>query len=251
MPNVTCPNCSEELDIPTEFLGREVRCATCQRVFVPPKALDISTVRKSTQPSDDAENAALAEPKPRKKRRSPVGWLVIVFGLMSCCGVGCAGSVVLFALIANPQFQTYDAADGTFSAAFPTKPKLVNDTTDDGQHRVSVEARRRFPPEFYFVQHVEIAKPGDAEELLRIAADQSVKKVLGGTEVRRTNSTVDGYPALDVMIEHGNGQQTTLVRHVIAGKRLYTLGIVGPHGLDFSIEYVDRFFSSFQIKKKT
>jgi hypothetical protein len=33
---VVCPHCSEELDIPPEFRGRQVRCAVCQSVFVPP-----------------------------------------------------------------------------------------------------------------------------------------------------------------------------------------------------------------------
>ena len=34
MPDpIICPHCREQLDIPAEYHGRPVRCASCQNVF--------------------------------------------------------------------------------------------------------------------------------------------------------------------------------------------------------------------------
>jgi LSD1 subclass zinc finger protein len=255
MPAVNCPNCRDELDIPSEFVGRDVRCAVCQTVFTVPyrAAPPVVQRRSSSQVNAEAsENNSLDdETTPRRKKaRGSFAWLFIMLGMLSCCGVGCGGFGILIAIVANPPFQPYTAPDETFSAVFPGKVTATKDTTDDGLARFRAEARRKFPPEFYWVQHVELTKKEDADTILKVAADRSVKRISGGTEVKRTPNTIDGYSALDVTIEHGNGQQVTLVRHIVVGKRLYSIGIDGPQGLDFVIDYVDKFFSGFQLKSK-
>jgi LSD1 subclass zinc finger protein len=257
MPAVNCPTCREELDIPNELVGREVRCAACQNIFTVPvvsSRLSVPVVSRRAPQTDDDENRSLedGEPltSPRRKPGSSFGWILMIFGLLSCCGVGCGGFGVLMAIMMNPNFKPYTADDGSFTAIFPGKVTTNTDKTDDGQTRFIAETRRKLPPEYYYIQHVPVIKKDDAETILKGAADKSVKQVVGGVEMRRSSTTIDGYPAVDQMIEHGNGQQVTLVRHILVGKRLYTIGIVGTNGLDFVIDYVDKYFSGFQVKKK-
>jgi LSD1 subclass zinc finger protein len=242
MPAVNCPTCREELDIPNELVGRDVRCATCQNIFTVPEVSsrsNVPVVSRRTPQADDIENRSLEDGErstsKRRKAGSSVGW---------------GGFGVLMAIMMNPNFKPYTADDGSFTAIFPGKVTTTTDKTDDGQTRFSVETRRKLPPEYYYIQHIEITKKNDAEKTLKDVADKAVKQVVGGVEMRRSSTTIDGYPAVDQLIEHGNGQQVTLVRHILVGKRLYTIGIVGTNGLDFVIDYVDKFFSGFQVKKK-
>lgn len=256
MPAVNCPNCREVLDIPGEFVGRDVRCAVCQKVFTVPMTMSertIPVVNRSELPSrPDLQDEQETDEQPKRRRASggSFGLVLILLGFLSCCGLGCGGFTLLVVMVANPSFQPYTAPDGTFSAVFPGKVTAKADDNPDQKKAFSVEARRKLPPEFYFVKHAELPK-GDAPELvLKAEADRSVREVAGGIEMRRSEKTVDGYPAIDLMIEHASGQQVTLVRHIVVGKRLYSVGIIGPHGLDFPIDYVDRFFSGFQVLKK-
>jgi len=80
----------------------------------------------------------------------------------------------------------------------------------------------------------------DPQKVLNAACDTWLGTAPGGTEVRRYARDVDGHPAMDLFVETGGFQQNNLyVRVVIAGDRVYSVGVSGQimtdhkHGDEF------------------
>ncbi len=78
---VTCPQCRQNLQVPPEMLGKEVRCPACQRIFTangdgarppvpPPLAPDDVPEWDYAQPLEDEDTDMPREEKPRKRKKS-------------------------------------------------------------------------------------------------------------------------------------------------------------------------------------
>jgi hypothetical protein len=251
-----CPHCQEELDIPAEFRGRQVRCASCQKVFVPPaeqpappslpapgsweeerpsrRPVRDDSDRPSSRPapddSDRFDDRAPWEydrpPRPRKKSTLWV-WLLIL-GFFGLCVLPCGGFFVLGVWVAFPDFQPYDSPEGRFRGEFPVQPFTYTRADDDGRTWHCTEYKRSFPPETYFVRYVDLprAKAPAAEKALADAADKLAARVPGSTELRRTSGTTDGHPSVDLTLEHPD-DTVTAARLVLVGTRLYEVGVTG------------------------
>src|SRR5688572_12325425 len=122
-----CPHCSEELDIPAEFRGRQVRCAVCQRVFVPPAdgsepppparpapgnwaddrpsrrppRDDVAPpARRDRDDVDDDRGRGYRDdddrPPPRRRKKGSTAWVwLLVLGVVGLCVLPCGGLMFL------------------------------------------------------------------------------------------------------------------------------------------------------------
>jgi hypothetical protein len=250
---VVCPHCQEELDIPAEFRGRQVRCASCQQVFVPPA--DAPTLpapgnweedRPSRRPVRDDYNPPSNRPAPddsdrlddrapweydrppRPKKRSTLWVWLLILGFFGLCVLPCGGFFVLGVWVAFPDFQPYDSADGRFRGEFPGQPFTYTRPGEDGRTWHCTEYKRSFPPETYFVCFADLprARAQDSDQALKEAALNMVARVPGTTEVRRTSGTTDGHPSVDLTLEHPD-DTVTAARFVLVGNRLYEVGVTG------------------------
>jgi hypothetical protein len=112
---VSCPNCSNILEIPDNLLGKQARCATCQQVFIigKPQApasaheVRISTGQASRSIPGASQSPVLLRPAehaplPRRPRRpprtkiSPVVWIVggCAIGLFCIIALAVAGFII-------------------------------------------------------------------------------------------------------------------------------------------------------------
>ncbi|HET6574837.1 MAG TPA: hypothetical protein VFG68_14625 [Fimbriiglobus sp.] len=250
-----CPHCQEELDIPAEFRGRQVRCASCQQVFVPPaespappplpapgnweedrpsrRPVRADDDRPSSRPvPDDADRFDDRRapwddrpPRPRKKRTLWV-WLLIL-GFFGLCVLPCGGFFAFAMWMMFPDFQPHDSPEGRFRAEFPGQPFTYTRTDDDGRTWHCTESKRSLPPETYFVHYTDLrAGPRRPAAALKDAADKVVSQAPGSTEVRRTAGTTDGHPSVDLTVEHPD-DTVTAARFILVGHRLYAIGVTG------------------------
>ena len=72
-------------------------------------------------------------------------------------------------------------------------------------------------------------------------------RVLGSTEGTRSNGTYDGYPSLDLTVNHPD-DTVTVVRFVLADRRLYAVGVTGPDPLSVEDPRVKHFLDAFKVK---
>jgi hypothetical protein len=288
---VVCPHCSEELDIPSEFRGRPVRCAVCQNVFTPPAdgappapSLPAPGTWDEDRPSrrplrEDAPPARRVaareeddrgyrdrdrdhdldrdadwdrwDDRRRRRRRGSNTWVwLLVLGVVGLCVLPCGGLLVLGIALDHPSFEPYDSAKGRFTAEFPGKPAETQQTTETGATRYCTEYRRTIPEETYFVHYLDLSgrAGGDkgTDQVLQDACDRTVRNMPGSTEVSRSPTTFGGHPAMDLQVEHPGGT-STIVRFVLAGRRLYSVGITGA-GLADESQRLHHFQTAFKIK---
>ena len=261
---VVCPHCREELDIPAEFRGREVRCAVCRNTFTPPADDPYPAPaardgfddprgradRRSDRDDRDPYRDRLADrPRRRVRKGGGTAWVwVLVLGVFGTCFLGCGGLLALGLFVENPDLQPYDDPAGKFRAEFPGKP-AADQVQADGETRHTVEARRKFPAEVYFVHYTDLPRKADekgAEAVFKKAADAAVKRVPGSTLVSSTPGTHDGYPTTDVHVQHPD-RTATMVRFLVAGKRLYAVGITGQ-ALQPGSQRLEAFLDAFKVK---
>jgi hypothetical protein len=235
---VVCPTCGSSLDIPAELLGRQVRCASCGSIFTPPG----DPGRPPAEPAYD---------RPQKRSRLGCLWALLGVAVLSgaCC---CGGCFALYHYIENPKFQPYTAPDQSYTVSFPGAPSPVNRFGPTGKKIAGTDYHRAFPVERFFVEYVTLS-PAEAKEdpqkVLNAACDTWLSTVPGGTEVRRYARDVDGHPAMDLFVETGGFQQNNLyVRVVIAGDRVYSVGVSGQIMTDH--KHGDEFLDSFHPAKK-
>ncbi|OWK37658.1 hypothetical protein [Fimbriiglobus ruber] len=254
---VTCPNCREELDIPAELRGQDVRCAACAVVFVPPTTDVVPTARRqpaSTGP--DYDDRGRWDDAPRRRRPRPRGsmlwvWLLL-FGVVGSCVFGCGGLLALGMFMEFPNFQGYDSAAGRFHAEFPGKPTEREEVVDGPEPVLYLwtEFHREFPDETYFVYYTDFLardlKPGP-DQLLEKACDRAVARTPGSEEVSRQPAMHDGYPARDLVIRSPDSNGETVVRFVLVGKRLYAVGITGEF-VNADSQRVRHFHERFRIE---
>lgn len=267
---VICPHCREALDIPAEYRGREVKCAVCDRVFTPPAdepptasrpERDWDAVPTSRRPPrDDVRDNPRRDydraedrwdDRPRRRRKASTGWIwALLVGVFALCILPCGGFIIWAVVLAFPDFQPYDAPDGKYRAEFPGKTFTYTNKTEAGLDRTCVEFKRNIPAETYFVHHVDLpaAAARDQEKAFKDACDKALAQTPGSTEIYRTATTYDGYPATDQYIEHAGDGGGTLTRFVLAGRRLYTVGITCQTGIDATEPRAEHFLSAFKVK---
>ena len=240
---VTCPNCSEELDIPAELRGSPVRCAACGGAFTPPAA-GVPVVRRAErqEPRDDPRDDGRAEERPRHRapagrpRRRSNAWVwLLALGVFGVCCAGCGGFAVLAVNLGNPELVDYAAPDGRFEAAFPgpvavaTRPQpkrgLLGPATEY-EHRRTIAGQTI---DTYFVRSVELRErptPDAAEAAVARVADELAAE---GKQASRRPALLDGAEALELVVTYPDRvQKEALVARVaVIGDRLYVVGVRG------------------------
>jgi len=255
---VVCPHCGEELDIPTELRGRDVRCASCRTIFAaaadappPPRANRVGSNRVEPGRTPDDDRAPWDD-SPRRKRKGSLRWLWFLLGsggLLSC--LGCCGGVLVFAQIDNPEFITHKSPKGRFVASFPNTPLEAQRTGDDGLTRECTESTREhiLGDETYFVHYRDLpAVPAGEDARQTILTDACLRAVAhtpGTHEKSRTKLTVGDHPAVDLFLTHPDGTATHF-RFILAGQRIYAVGLTGPI-LEPKSKRLKRFLAAFQI----
>jgi hypothetical protein len=258
-PPVACPHCGEELDIPPDLRGREVRCAVCRTVFVPtadrPAAPPPTATRNRYDhdrdaPPDDAGRDRWEERPRRRRRGGSLLWVWLVVGTVlggSCLCCGGLGALVV--VMENPSLQGFDSAEGRFHAEFPTTPPTVTQERKDGVTYHVIESRREFPEETYFVHYWNLDAPPIGDAAIRKALDDAAAHFLslhpGGTKISQSSATQDGYPASDLYLSHPDGTNTA-VRFVLDGRRVYAVGITGS-SLPPNSQRLEHFRQAFKI----
>lgn len=267
----SCPKCAEELNIPDEFYGKNVRCAGCGNVFTPSEQAEAPKTVRPTRDDDDDDLPTRRsnrdddfEDRPRRGSRRPVRremrsaprgrsgafWIWLTLGgLFSVCALGCIGAIGFGIFMDNPKLVPYDSPDGAFHAGFPDLPVVATTTDEKGRTKTTYEKSRKLPQETFFVHVVELkTKPtaAEAEALLTEVVDAYVAKRSGSTEIDREPTNLQGYPAVEVEIEHPDNSDT-FVRVIIVGKRIYFVGISGQ-GLVPESQRLRLFWDEFRIK---
>ena len=252
---VTCPNCRDQLDVPVEFRGRSVKCATCQTVFaVPVQPLGEPPLAR---PSRGRPREEYDADRPPRKRTNGVVWFLLAGTLLIAGGMSalCAGVTIW---MCNPPMQVHKSEEGKFQVEFPDKPVPFSQPGEKGVPVKGVEARREEVGQMrFFVKYYDLPKmpkaikDSDTEAILTDALRAEIAQLAAGTELQREAKTHAGFPCIDVHLEQGNQimKRGTVVRIILAGSRIYILGAQGQ-SLVPELWYVQRFFISFQPNEK-
>ncbi len=254
---VVCPHCREHLDIPAEYRGRAVRCASCQNVFATPPP---QPERRSDAPpwrSDSPPRPRLDDDGYDRPRRKPNGGVWVLLLMTTLVLSGCIGLVTGFTYIVhNPDMHPYTSKEGKFRADFPgdIPPSADANGEKDGE-LVSATGHNTQRQERFTVKCFDLpAKyrglpPEEAVEQLALEE----LKAAGGREKSRLELTMhDGFPACDVTDfeqKFAVNRQNTIVRCVLAGKRVYAVVAHGPN-MQPQMWWVRKFFVSFEITDK-
>lgn len=248
---VTCPSCRDQLDVPTEFRGRSVKCATCQTVFPVPAEPEPPSVRPSragarTRPRDPDD----FDDTP-KRRGNGLVWFLLLGTLLVCGGISlaCAGfSVWLY----NPPMKAHTSDDGKFTVEFPGDPAPFQQTGEKGVVMKGMEARRQTNEMRFSVKYYDLPKaPQDDEQAVAEAIKSEIASLAAGSELQRQTTRHAGFPALDVQLSQGPEflRRITILRVVLVGKRVYILMAQGQNLMP-EIAYVQKFFISFLPAEK-
>lgn len=259
---VTCPHCREALDIPAEFRGRDVRCATCQTVFAVPSADAGPPAVRSPRPD--------ADPTPRRYRDDPAldrprrrgnggVWALLLFTLVAFggCVAGCLG---LSRFMYFPKMHPYTSAEGKFRVEFPGDPSPTVTAPEPGAVTVVGQrlAQERYVAKCYklplkqrFAAKEDVLTEAAEKEL---AAEGVPTKLAGkgpagpGAEADHEFTTHGGFDALDVRASVGQGlsRRATILRCVRAGNTMYVVLAQGPN-MEAQMWYVRHFFLSFEL----
>jgi|GEM_PF-1635126 len=263
---VTCPKCRDQLDVPVEFRGQPVKCATCQTVFSVPHGPSAEPpVARPSRSGSRGRPRDRSDDDPRSAKRSNgVVWFLL-FGTALVCGAigfGCAG---LANWAYNPTMQVHKSEEGRFQVEFPEAshpfsqagdkvPKPLSQVADNGAPVKGIEVRLDMNEARYFVKYYDQSKKQAAQEpeaMLADAVKAEIAAVAGGVEAARSVTTHAGHPAIDVQIDQGSqfAKRVTILRVMLAGSRIYVLGTQGQNQLP-QLWYVQRFFISFRPDEK-
>ena len=256
MPDlIVCPHCREPLDIPPEYHHRQVRCASCQTVFLAtpadadavPVAPRLPSSRTSRRSEDDDQDRDRDSPPPRRSNAGVVLLLLLTVGVVGGC---CGGLNLILVYQMNPTVTSYTSVEGKFKADFPgdtpTGGPLMGG--GDGAAGWQVTGQRASANERYTVRCYDL-KP----EWRRLSEQDALAKVveadLPAIGRRRTEQTTHGgFPALDLLDTQGQGLNgsSTVTRLVLAGKRVYVVSAQGQPNFH-TFWWVRQYFTSFDI----
>ena len=255
---VTCPHCREQLDIPAEYRGRSVRCASCKTVFATPPLPDAPAASPAREERGDDERPA-GPPRPRRyddaaDRRPRAGngvvWGVLLLTLLTVGGcVG--GCLLLFAFMYNPKMHPFTSPEAKFRIEFPGDG--VANTTGVGTDTITVTAHRNEGQEKYTVKRFELParlRGLPAEDALTEVAKKELQGEGVSPDARREVTTHDEFPAVDMRGASGKGmlnRRVMIVRCVLAGQTVYVVSAHGQSMEEQSLWWVRRYFTSFEL----
>jgi LSD1 subclass zinc finger protein len=246
---VTCPNCRDVLDVPTEFRGRSVKCGTCQTVFpVPEPTLSITEL-----PTARRDRPLFVNEHRSQKQSNRVVWFLLLATALVLGGlfVACGGLMVW---MNNPTMTVHNSEEGKFQVEFPSEPQPIAQAGEHGVIVKGLEAKRKLAEGRYFVKYYDLSKKqlaGDPETILNDALKTEIAGLAAGNEIQRQMTKHAGFPAIDVELHQGSEfmQRITVLRIILAGSRVYILGTQGQNQLP-QFAYVQQFFISFRTTVK-
>lgn len=271
MPDpIICPHCREQLDIPAEYHGRQVRCASCQNIFVATPEGDAPVVHRLPGRSSHADQPRTARRAPddrddhnnRPPRRSNIGVVLLLLCVVLTVG-GCCGLLnVVTAVQVNPTLTPYTSAEGKFKVEFPGENPTSGPTTNPADEKltgVQVTAARDYGQERYTVRCYDLKADWQklpAEDALDQVAKAELDVLIAAPDQRTVTrfeiTKHQGFDARDVLAGNGNGitGRDTVLRCILAGKRVY---VVAFQSQKVQAEYwwVRQFFLSFEITDPT
>jgi hypothetical protein len=260
MPEVTCPNCREVLDVPAELAGSTVRCGACQFV-IEPGAGRVPTVPRA-EPARRPElrdDSDLPDELPQPKKSLAWLWILLGVGGFSC--VGCCGLVGFLGFkVENPTWTKYTAPDGAFTVDFPgdTPQTLTRPLPLPGDKPLTLVlsiSERKLAQERYAVGVCDL--PKIEEKIDKALAELYIEACLNGLknqpgttvkELSRTNITLFGQPGKEYVgtFSDSNIRNGRVTRRIfVLNNKLYMLSAMGRDTGPPS-DRIERFFSSFE-----
>lgn len=272
-----CPKCGKEYRLKDEMAGRRFRCKACQSPVTIPD-LDASgddweadflggldTAVKSERRSHAAEplpvsgrkQPASGKKSGRKKTGGATAGLMPVLKMVGGvlgAGVGFAiGFIVVRSLVSGslggsaPDWQTFTAPAGTYTAEFPSppKPKFVAGATPGSKTYFGETGRfgcavteEPFPPNVAEIDH---------KQLLQLVADNLSLFRPGSTVTGQQEMTFGEHAAMEIQISVESKGRTLLntSRIVVTPDRVFTIEYVDA-GTGTAADR-DRFFGSFKL----
>lgn len=150
------------------------------------------------------------------------------------------------------RWQTFRAADGSFSMQFPGKPAASESPVQlaaGGTAVVDVITAQPRRDTVYTCSYFEDPRlaSGTAEDALSSAREGSVSRVQG-TVVNERNIEVDGYPARDVAV-HARGNSLMDMRLIAVGRRMFALMVIDTDRQRPDSKNIQKFFDSLKFSK--
>jgi hypothetical protein len=242
VPIAICPNCTTEVDIDPDQLGRQVACPHCDQRFIP-------EARRRTRRRDD-EDGADDRPRRRsraaKSRRWPVVLVAVFGGLFALVCVCCMGLIVYM----NTARVSFDGpwaehavgppgGDRAASASFP-KPPISDGLSDDANRGTGtlisysqMDQASSIDDAVFALGYVEYP-PGTPNPLERgylpireQLSERFVTNHLMKPKVKRESSTpAYGYPAKEVEYSDDDGSFVVRLVHVTGRPRAEPVRLV-------------------------
>jgi predicted Zn finger-like uncharacterized protein len=251
---VNCPHCRTELDIPTQFAGRAVRCASCQQIFnVPVQSVPV-VARRSTPvavPIREPRRSPESEPSDEPPRSNLGVWILLMVVGFALTGL-CAWFILWHQDQVKPKMEEYKDENEAFQVKFPVKakPKSTSQTLPDGRPVVGAEASLNDGQVQYAVRSFPLSakqKKLAEKELFEGLEQQELVNIKNNfSQVDRQMTTHNGYPALDVWLRGGMlGVENVIVRIVKTDTHAYSAAIRGL--VEPRHPIVSQFFLSLEI----
>ena len=253
--SIACPKCRELLDVPDDFLGREVRCASCQQIFTATANAapgdGVPVARPARKPSRSPEYGDDDRPiRSRKKSGNRlVLWLLLGGAGLSMCAC-CGGMAVFVGKMMSPDFVPYTSPDGRFSTVFPSDTfQSKRNTGRAAESAQSIESTRTLFQETYFVYFVDLTdadRKKPAEKVAEEFANGLIAMSQNGREHNARNKIAfQGHDAIDLSIALTDGK-FTIARVIVTKDRAYVVGVTGP-GNPGGASWVEDYMEKFQI----
>ncbi len=219
-----CPHCSCALKVTPELFGQRVRCGRCRT----------DCLTTTPQP------AVIPPPQ------NYLGWY-IVFSLSPLLLVALGVSIYFIAFV--PRWKVVQPEAAGFAISMPGEPATKIETV--GPLTVTMMGTKRwFNTEAYSIGYNDLTehrlKTASANTILNEACTDAVKNSKNGSELRRVDLDVEGYPAKQVTAKVTKEGRMT-ARIILVKNKLYTLYCIRTYGDEFP-EYQERFLSSFELR---
>jgi len=165
-------------------------------------------------------------------------------------------AVLIMTVIANYddflpyRWQTFSAADGSFSAQFPGKPEVEDQQVQlpgggtATVHQVIAAPTKKASYGCTYFEDPRLAS-NSAEEVLDAARDGSISKIQGSL-IHEQRLDVDGHPARDVEVR-ARGNSLVEMRLVTVGQRTFMLMVVESARRSADSKNVRKFFDSLKF----
>lgn len=207
--------------------------------------------RRGMRDSDDFDPGFERRPRrrPASGSTSTAKMLLLVFGGLTLFGcLVCGGLMGYGFYLMEPSWHPMTATDGSYTAKFPrNQPTTRTGNGPDGRPYIANESSYGFPPSTFFIRAADVAanEEKNPEQLLASVADAWAKDGTRTLESHRVSNDHRGYPGLGLVLTRGD--KTIVLRFVLIGKKLYTLG-VDSDIFDDSDDHVIEFLDAFEPK---